>query len=216
MTKALQPAPKKSPQKRTNLPTSPPESRSRASLGLSAAASEGRLALQCCNGCGEIQYPPRDACHKCLSIELPWKDISPSGIILAETTIWTSPKLYFRERAPWRTGIVQLDVGPVVICHLHGDCTPNSRITLINRLDRSGQGVLIALPKERSPNMEDDPQLRILTNNPKYRRVMITDARNPNSIALAEAILEAGASEIFLGEAESWQPYKHQKYLKMI
>ena len=64
--------------------------------------------------------------------------------------------------------------------------------------------------------MEDDPQLRILTNNPKYRRVMITDARNPNSIALAEAILEAGASEIFLGEAESWQPYKYQKYLKNI
>lgn len=213
MTNALTPPPKKNPQKRTVSPTRPPESRSRAAMGLSAAAAEGRFALQRCAECETIQYPPRDACCNCLSTELRWKDISPDGIILAETTVQTSSKLYFRERAPWRTGTVKLDAGPVIICHLHGDCERNGRIKMINRLDRSGQAALLALPQERSPNMEDDPQLRAMTSDPKHRRILITDARNPNSPALAKAMLEAGASMVFIGEPESWRPYPEQKIL---
>ena len=41
MTEPLRPPPRKNPQKRTVSPTRPPEMRSRASLGLSAAAAEG-------------------------------------------------------------------------------------------------------------------------------------------------------------------------------
>ena len=185
-------------------------------MGLSAAAAEGRFALQCCAECDTVQYPPRDACCNCLSTELPWKDISPDGTILAETTVQTSTKLYFRERAPWRTGSVKLDVGPTLICHLHGDCERNGRVKLINRLDRSGQGVLLAMPQERSPNMEDDPQLRAMTSDPKHRRILITDARNPNSPALAKAMVEAGASMVFVGEGESWRPYPEQQELAAI
>ena len=213
MTLPLPPPPKKNPQKRTVSPTRPPESRSRASLGLSAAAAEGRFALQHCDECGTIQYPPRDACCSCLSTELTWQDTDPAGSILAETTVQTSTKLFFRERAPWRTGTVKLDAGPVVICHLHGDCERHGRIELINRLDRSGQAVLLALPQNRKPNMEDDPQLRSLTCNPKHRRVLITDARNPNALALAEALTAAGAATIFIGESESWRPYPGQAEL---
>ena len=75
MTQALQPPPKKNPQARTVSPTRPPEMRSRASLGLSAAAAEGRFALQVCADCGTVQYPPRDACQNCLSTDLPWQDV---------------------------------------------------------------------------------------------------------------------------------------------
>lgn len=206
MTTPLTPPPKKNPQKKTVSPTRPAEGRSRAAMGLSAAAAEGRFALQCCAECDTIQYPPRDVCSACLSPQLSWKDISPEGDILAETTIHAVSKLYFRERVPWRVGTVQLDAGPVVICHLHGDCQRNSRVTLINRLDRSGQGVLMALPKEGSLNMEDDPQLRAMTSDPKHRRVLITDARNSNTPALAKALLDAGAATVFIGESESWRP----------
>ncbi len=216
MSTALTPPPRKNPQKRTVSPTRPPETRSRAAMGLSAAAAEGRFALQCCSECDRVQYPPRDACCNCLSTELPWKNISPNGTILAETTVQTSTKLYFRERAPWRTGSVKLDAGPTLICHLHGDCERNGRVKMINRLDRSGQGVLLAMPQERSPNMEDDPQLRAMTSDPKHRRVLITDARNPNSPTLAKAIVEAGASMVFIGEGESWRPYPEQKELAAI
>jgi len=169
VTTPLTPPPKRDPQQRTVSPTRPPESRSRAALGLTAAAAMGRFALQACTECGAVQYPPRDACDSCLCTDLPWTDVSPEGKILAETTVRASTKLYFRERTPWRTGSVKLDAGPVIICHLHGDCKPNSRVSLINRLDLSGQGVLMALPQEKTPNMADDPQLRALSCDPKQR-----------------------------------------------
>ena len=216
MTDALQPPPKKNPQVKTLSPTRPPETRSRAALGLSAAAAEGRFALQVCDDCQAVQYPPRDACCECLSTDLTWSDVDPAGTILAETTVRTSVRLYFRERTPWRTGTVQLDAGASIICHLHGDCERNGRVTLINRLDRSGQAVLLALPQERSVNMEDDPQLRAMTSDPKHRRILITDARNPNAPALAQALLKAGAAMVFVGEAESWRPHPNRVLLEQM
>lgn len=206
MTTPLTPPPKKNPQARTVSPTRPPVMRSRAALGLSAAAAEGRFALQTCAECGTVQYPPRDACCRCLSTDLPWRDVPPQGELLAETTVRTSTNLYFRERAPWRTGSVKLDTGPVVICHVHGDVAPRSRVTLWNRLDRSGQGVILAVPQERTPDMEDDPHLRAMSSDPKHRRVLVTDGRNPNAPALVKALKAAGASLVFVGEAENWRP----------
>lgn len=216
MTEALTPPPKKNPQKRTVSPTSPPGMRSRASLGLSAAAAEGRFMLQVCDECGAVQYPARDACSSCLSVALSWKDVSPKGELIAETTVRTSTNLYFRERSPWRTGSVKLDAGPTLICHVHGDVKPRARVTLTNRLDRSGQGVLLALPEGKTPNMEDDPQLRAMTSDPKHRRVLITDARNANAPALAKAVADAGATMIFVGEAESWLPNPNREALMQV
>lgn len=207
MTQPLQPPPKKDPQKRMDTPTRPPERRSRASLGLSAAAAEGRFALQTCAECQTVQYPPRDACQTCLSTDLPWKDVSPKGRLLAETTIRTSTNLFFRARMPWRTGTVQLDAGPIIICHVHGDCAPRSPVMLWNLLDRAGQATLLAVPQERTPLMEDDPQLRQMTADPKHRRVMITDGRHPGTPALVKALKDAGAAQIHVGEAETWCPY---------
>lgn len=216
MTNPLQPPAKKNPQKRTVSPTRPPENRSRAALGLTAAAAEGRFALQCCAECGAVQYPPRDACSNCLSVELPWRDVSPRGRLIAETRIRATTSLYFRDRLPWRSGTVQLDAGPSVICHVHGDCERGARVVLWNRLDRAGQGVLIAVPEERTPNMQDDPQLRAMTSDPKHRRVLITDGRNPNAPALARALLGAGAAAVFVGEGETWRPYPERAALEAL
>ncbi len=206
MTRPLPPPPKRDPQKRAAVPTVPPGARSRAALGLAAAAAEGRFLLQVCGDCGGTQYPPRDACGFCLSVDLLWRDIPPGGSLLAETTIRASTTPYFRERLPWRAGAVKLDAGPTVICHVHGDVKPLARVTLWNRLDRSGSGVLLAVPENATPNMEDDPQLRAMTSDPKHRRVLIADGRNANAPAMARALSVAGATSIFVGEAETWRP----------
>lgn len=213
MTNPLAPPPRKNPQAVTAPPTRPPEARSRAALGLAAAAAEGRFALQQCADCGTVQYPPRDACHSCLSPDLPWEDQPRTGMLIAETTVRTSTKLYFRDRTPWRMGSVRLDAGPVVLCHIHGDCQPNANVRLDLRLDRAGQGVLIALPTEPTPIMEDDPLMRELSADPKHRRVLITDARHPATTAIAQALSDAGAASIFMGEAETWRPYPHRDQL---
>lgn len=206
MTDPLIPPPKKDPLKRSLSPTQPPAVRSRAALGLTAAAAEGRFALQTCVDCGTVQYPPRDACCSCLSTDLPWRDTDPSGTLLAETTVRTSVNPYFRERTPWRMGSVHLDAGPVVICHVHGDVTPRARVRLRLMLDRAGQGVMIALPPERTDHMSDDPELRAMSSDPRLRRILITDARHPFAPTLARALLDAGATAIFAGEPETWLP----------
>lgn len=216
MVDPLRPPPKKNPQKRTRQPTRPSGARSRAALGLAAAAAEGRFMLQRCDACGALQYPPRDACAACLSTELVWRDVDPRGRVLAETTVRTSTNVYFRERTPWRVGTVRLDAGPSIICHLHGDVAVGDEARLINRLDKSGQAAFFALPTAGAPNLEDDPQMRELTCDPKFRRVLITDARNPNAVALAEAFAAAEAAIIFVGEAESWRPYPHRDRLAAV
>jgi short-subunit dehydrogenase/uncharacterized OB-fold protein len=183
----------------------PPLLRSRAALGLTAAAAEGRFALQHCTECGTVQYPPRDACCACLSVALDWRETEAGGVIQAETRIHASPDPYFRERLPWRQGSIRLDAGPVAIAHLHRDVARGDRVRLALKLDKAGQGVLIALPETRTEAMEDDPALRALTAHPKHRRILISDARAPIALPLAKALLAAGAATVFVGEAESWR-----------
>ncbi len=64
---------RKNPVLATRMPTLPPGGRSRAALGLTAAAAEGGFALQVCADCAAVQYPPREACHRCLSVKLRWR-----------------------------------------------------------------------------------------------------------------------------------------------
>jgi hypothetical protein len=80
--------------------------------------------------------------------------------VIAETRIHASPDPYYRERLPWRTGWCGLPPGRRCMCHLHGDVGRGDTIRMGLKLDKAGQGVMIALPQERSPDMEDDPQLR--------------------------------------------------------
>lgn len=202
-------APKrKNPILRTRLPTLPPGGRSRIALGLTASAALGRFELQVCQSCGAVQYPPREACHLCLSDRLIWRAQDGSGELLAETVLHHSQELFFRERGPWRLGIVRLDCGPSVIAHLHGDCPPApARVQVANRLDKAGQAVLVAFPKEETPNMADDRQLRDMTCDPKFRKVLVTDGKTAVGRAVVEQLAAAGAEIVWVGHAEPWKKF---------
>src|SRR5262245_56697521 len=165
---------RKNPILRTRLPTLPPAARSRVALGLTAAAAMGRFELQQCKDCGTVQYPPREACHNCLSTKVFWKQQPAGGELLAGTVLDHSNDLFFRERLPWRLGLVTLDCGPTVVAHLHASAEKKVRVRAM--LDRAGQAVLAALP-EQEVNMADDRQLREFTCDPKFRKVLITDGK---------------------------------------
>jgi NAD(P)-dependent dehydrogenase (short-subunit alcohol dehydrogenase family)/uncharacterized OB-fold protein len=208
---------RKNPLARTRRPLLPPAARSRTAHGLTAAAAEGRFALQVCADCAAVVYPPRDACPSCLSARLPFKDVDPRGALLTQTTVRVSIDNYFRERLPWRVGLVKLDVGPIVLAHLHDDVKKESdRVRLVAALDRSGAAAMMALPDKDTPNMADDLELRELTCDPKFRRVLITDGRNEVGRALATACGEAGASLIFVGIADPWKPFPGEAALRAI
>jgi NAD(P)-dependent dehydrogenase (short-subunit alcohol dehydrogenase family)/uncharacterized OB-fold protein len=206
MTRPLVRPPRKNPILRTRVPNLPPGSRSRVALGLTAAAARGRLELQTCRDCGTVQYPPREACRVCLSQRLEWKPQNGAGELLSEATLHHSNELFYRERKPWRLGMVRLDCGPVVVAHLHGDCVgPPSRVRVLANIDRAGQAALVAIPDHDTPNMSDDRQLREMTCDPKFRKVLITDAKSPVGQALVEAIVKAGADLVWAGFAEPWK-----------
>lgn len=197
---------RKNPILRTRLSVLPPWQRSRVALGLTAAAAEGRFQLQQCARCGALQYPPREACQRCLSDQLPWRDAPTGGELLSHTTLHHSNDLYFRERVPWRLGLVQLDQGPSVVVHLHGDVSaPPARVRVGARLDRAGMAVLVGFPEKDVPNMADDKQLREMTCDPKFRKALVTDGKTAVGQAVARALVEAGADIVWVGHAEPWK-----------
>ncbi len=282
---------RKNPMLRTPLMNLPPAARSRVALGITAAAAEGRFELQVCQDCGAVQYPPREACHCCLSPRLKWREQSGAGRLLAVTTLHHSNDLFFRERLPWRLGLVQLDAGPTLMVHLHGDVQapaahddvrapaahddehapaahddehapaahgdvhppaahgdvqapaahgdvhpsaahddvhpsaahgdvhPSAAhgdadylpppIRVGARLDRAGQAVLIGFPNQEgtamSEHLADDKLLLEMTSDPKFRKLLVTDAMTPVGQALVRALIQAGADIVWAGHAQPWK-----------
>ena len=207
---------RRNPVLRTRLPTLPPAARSRIALGLTAAAALGRFELQQCKDCGMVQYPPREACQSCLSTRVEWKPQSQEGELLADTVLHHSNDLFFRERLPWRLGLVKLNAGPTVVAHLHTQLpAAPCRVFVAAKLDRAGQAVLVALPDKES-NMAEDRQLREFTCDPKFRKVLVTDGKTAAGQALVKAFADAGADLIWVGHAEPWKQFAGFADLKKI
>jgi len=206
MSESISGSKRKNPILRTRLPTLPPAARSRVALGLTAAAALGRFELQQCRDCGMVQYPPREACQKCLSVRLSWTRQDDKGELLAATVLHHSNDLFFRERLPWRLGLVKLACGPTVVAHLHSAAPPApAKLRVAVRLDRAGQAVLVGLPDKENVNMADDRQLREFTCDPKHRKVLVTDGKSAVGQALVKALAAAGAELIWVGHAEPWK-----------
>src|SRR5882757_3161136 len=110
---------------------------SAAARGMMEAAARGEFALQVCGDCGAVQYPARDACGSCLSVNLEWRKQDGAGELIAQTLLHHSHEAFFREHLPWRIGMVRLDVGPTVIAHLHCACAvPPARVRIQTVIDR--------------------------------------------------------------------------------
>jgi len=204
----LQRPKRKNPVLRTRLPTLPPAARSRVALGLTAAAALGRFELQQCRECGTVQYPPREACQKCLSTLLDWKEQRPEGELLAQTVLHHSNDLFFRERLPWRLGLIKLDCGPTLVAHLHGKIpSAPSKVFVKAMLDRAGQAVIAALPDQETSDMADDRQLREFTCDPKHRKILVTDGKTATGQALVKSLAQTGPELIWVGYAEPWKKF---------
>src|SRR5690606_33300788 len=72
-------------------------------------------------------------------------------------------------------------------------------------LDRSGQAVMIALPLQATPHMEDDKILRETSCDPKFRRVLVTDGKSAIGMAVIKALLDADVTTVFAGDPAVWK-----------
>lgn len=198
--------PLKDPLRKTAAVLLPPAARSRKAHLLIPVAGRGGFELQHCGGCGRFLWPMHEACPSCLSAALPLEPAPRGGRVISATTAEVPADSYFRARAPWRVGLVQMDAGPQALAHLHPGAGQGDRVRLALMLDRAGQAVLHAGP-EQERDMGADPQWQEMVADPKGRRVLITDARHVAARPLAEALLAAGAAHVFLGLDEAWKPF---------
>jgi NAD(P)-dependent dehydrogenase (short-subunit alcohol dehydrogenase family)/uncharacterized OB-fold protein len=207
---------RKNPVLRTTPLVLPPATRSRILHGLTRAAALGRLELQTCLECSAVQYPPTEACTRCLSHRLAWRAHCGAGRLLSTTTLRHSNELYFRSRVPWRIGHVQIDGGPCAMTFVSDAVKPLQprseppAVQLIARLDRSGQPVLIALPADTptgtlAMNSRGDTVLKETACDPRDRCVLVTDGKGAVGQALVRALIGAGAETVWVGHAEPWK-----------
>jgi uncharacterized OB-fold protein len=128
----------------------PPSIRSPAALGLTAAAAKGRFELQVCRNCGAVQYPPREACHRCLGSILDWTLQDGAGELISETLLFHSHDEFFRPYLPIRLGLVKLDCGTTAVVYVDDAIPPPpsapTRVTVAARLDKAGNAALVAMP----------------------------------------------------------------------
>jgi uncharacterized OB-fold protein len=110
---------------------------------MTAAAAAGRFELQQCRKCGAVQYPPRDACCRCLSVELDWTPQPGGGRMISETTLHHS-HLPTTE-LPVRIGLVQLQSGPIALAYI-GKSVPAAPadVQVTVKLNDDGYAVLVA------------------------------------------------------------------------
>lgn len=53
--------------------------------------------------------------------------------------------------------------------------------------------------------MADDPMLREMTSDPKFRKALVTDGKTPVGQAVVRALIKAGADLVWVGHAEPWK-----------
>jgi uncharacterized OB-fold protein len=111
---------------------------------MTEAAAAGRFELQQCGHCGAVQYPPRDACHRCLSVELAWTVQPGAGRLISETTLFHSHLPRFENQLPLRIGLIHLHCGPVALAHVEqGVPAAPAEVEVSMRL-QEGYAVLVA------------------------------------------------------------------------
>ena len=119
----------------------------------------------------------------------------------------TAQELFFRERLPWRVGIVRLDAGVNVIAYLHDRVgAAPCRVRVEAALDRAGQAVLVAVPEHGRPQfVRRSEAARNDLRSARRAKSWSPTASRPLGQAVARALAAAGAELIWIGEAEPWK-----------
>jgi uncharacterized protein len=84
------------------------------------ALRDGRLCTTRCDACHLHTFPPKAFCPHCWSRKVSWTDLSGRGTLYSCTTVHAAPAA-FRQQAPYRVGIVDLEEGPRIAVGIWGD-----------------------------------------------------------------------------------------------
>jgi uncharacterized protein len=86
-----------------------------------AGVERDELLLPWCVSCGKPHFPPRPFCPFCWSDEIEWRKIAGTGTLYTHTIVHANPPSHFVSELPYAIGIVRLDEGVQMMCHMQGD-----------------------------------------------------------------------------------------------
>ncbi|MEX2394630.1 MAG: Zn-ribbon domain-containing OB-fold protein [Actinomycetota bacterium] len=86
----------------------------------------GVLRMQRCRPCGELYFPPRPACPRCLSDDVKWETLSGRGTL---HTYLINHRAAPGFEPPYAIAVVQLDEGPRMMSNIVGvEQTPEALV----------------------------------------------------------------------------------------
>ena len=72
------------------------------------ATKRHELLVQKCNACGNFQWGPEFCCHKCLSFDMGWEKVEPSGTIYSWERSWYPVHPALKNGVPYVAVLVEL------------------------------------------------------------------------------------------------------------
>ena len=78
------------------------------------------LAVQICNECSDIHFPPSPICPACLSDQQSWKVVSGNGKLLTWGRFHRAYWDGFKAEVPYEVCVVKLDEGPLLVSNFFG------------------------------------------------------------------------------------------------
>jgi hypothetical protein len=118
--------------------------------------TSGRLVLQVCAGCDNVQHPPEEICHACGSMAFTEQTVAPYGTVYSYTVAHYAVHPALQAATPYAVVLVSLDERPEV------------RV-VGNLLDVAADEITIGLPVEAEweERTADDGEVILL---PQWRR----------------------------------------------
>lgn len=74
----------------------------------------GTLAVQTCAGCGTLQHPPEEICHRCGGTSFTTTTVAPRGTVHSYTVAHYPANRALAEHVPYTVVLVSLDEHPEV------------------------------------------------------------------------------------------------------
>jgi uncharacterized OB-fold protein len=74
--------------------------------------TSGKLVVQECAACGNVQHPPEEVCHRCLAMEFRSRETNGLGTVHSYIVVHNPPSPALAEAVPYVVVLVSLDEHP--------------------------------------------------------------------------------------------------------
>lgn len=118
------------------------------------ACNEGRLVIQGCKTCGNLQHPAARACKQCGGSDMEWKPVSGRGKIYEYGVVHDCPIKELQADQPFNVAVITLEEDSRIQFYSHLPGVP---------VDEVPVGATVQVDMETTPNGQKVPEWRVVS-----------------------------------------------------